>query len=165
MKSVKIAFLGLFCAVAMIMSYIEAIVPIPLPFGIKIGLPNVIIVFILYRFGIKEAAAVSLVRVLLVALLFGNAMSLAYSVAGAVLSLLIMIILKATKKFTTVGVSVAGGIFHNTGQIFVACLLMDTSEISLAIPILTLTGTIAGIVVGLCGHLLIKKFPKIKDTR
>lgn len=161
MKAKKIAFLGLFCAVAMIMSYIEAILPLPLPFGIKIGLPNVIIVFILYRFGIKETVAVSLVRVLLVALLFGNAMSLAYSIAGAVLSLVIMIILKACKLFTTVGVSVAGGIFHNSGQIFVACLMMDTSEISLAIPILTLTGTIAGIIVGLCGHLLIQKFPKV----
>ncbi len=161
MKARNIAFLGLFCAVAMIMSYIEAIIPIPLPFGIKIGLPNIIIVFILYRFGLKEAVAVSIVRVLLVALLFGNALSLAFSIVGAVLSLLIMIILKATNLFTTVGVSVSGGILHNTGQIFVAYLLTDTSEITLAIPILTLTGTIAGTLVGIAGSLLINKVKKI----
>lgn len=161
MKAKKITLLSLFCAVAMIMSYLEAIIPLPLPFGIKVGLPNIIIVFILYRFGIKEAIAVSIVRVLLVALLFGNAISLAYSVAGAILSLILMIALKATKWFTTVGVSVAGGIFHNTGQITVACILMNTVEISSILPLLAITGTIAGVLVGICGHLLISKFPKI----
>lgn len=161
MKAKKITLLSLFCAVAMIMSYLEAIIPLPLPFGIKVGLPNIIIVFILYRFGIKEAIAVSIVRVLLVSLLFGNAISLAYSVAGAVLSLLLMITLKATKLFTTVGVSVAGGIFHNTGQITVACFLMNTIEISAILPLLAVTGTIAGVLVGICGHLLIEKFPKL----
>ena len=161
MKAKKIAILGMFCAVAMVMSYIEAIIPLPLPFGIKVGFPNIVIVFLLYHFGIKEAVAVSIVRVLLVSLLFGNSLSLAYSIAGATISLIIMIILKATKLFTTIGVSVSGGILHNTAQIFVACLIMDTFEISYAIPLLSLTGTIAGIIVGICGHNLIKKFPKI----
>ena len=161
MKAKKIALLSLFCAVAMIMSYIEALIPLPLPFGIKVGLPNIIIVFILYRFGAKEAIIVSLVRVLLVALLFGNAMTLSYSLAGAILSVTLMTALKATKWFTTVGVSVAGGIFHNTGQTLVACILMNTVEISSILPLLTITGTIAGILVGICGHLLTQKFPKI----
>lgn len=161
MKAKKIALLSLFCAVAMIMSYIEALIPLPLPFGIKVGLPNIIIVFILYRFGAKEAVIVSLVRVLLVALLFGNAMTLSYSLAGAILSVALMTALKATKWFTTIGVSVAGGIFHNTGQTLVACILMNTVEISSILPLLTITGTVAGILVGICGHLLIKKFPKI----
>ena len=161
MKANKITLLSLFCAIAMIMSYIEALIPLPLPFGIKVGLPNVIIVFILYRFGAKAAIAVSFVRVILVSLLFGNAISLAYSVAGAILSLILMIILKSTNCFTTIGVSVAGGIFHNTGQIIVACILMNTIEISSIIPLLAITGTVAGVLVGICGHLLIKKFPKI----
>lgn len=159
MNAKKITLLSLFCAVAMIMSYLEAIIPLPLPFGIKVGLPNIVIVFILYRFGAKEAVAVSIVRVILVALLFGNIMSLAYSIAGAVLSLTLMIILKSTDWFTTVGVSVAGGICHNTGQIIVACFIMNTIEISAVLPILTITGTVAGILVGVCGHLLINKFP------
>lgn len=161
MRAKKITLLSLFCAVAMIMSYIEALIPLPLPFGIKVGLPNVVIVFILYRFGIKAAVSVSIVRVLLVSMLFGNIMALAYSLAGAVLSLALMIILKATKWFTTVGVSVAGGIMHNTGQIIVACFLMSTIEISAVLPLLTITGTVAGILVGIAGHLLINKFPKI----
>ena len=161
MKAKKIALLSLFCAVAMIMSYIEALVPLPLPFGIKVGLPNVLIVFILYRFGAKEAFIVSIIRVLLVSLLFGSVMTLAYSLAGAVLSITLMTLLKATKWFTTIGVSVSGGIIHNTGQIIVACLIMDTVQISSVLPLLTITGTIAGILVGIGGHLLINKFPKI----
>ena len=161
MKANKITLLSLFCAVAMIMSYIEALIPLPLPFGIKVGLPNVVIVFILYRFGIKEAAVVSFVRVILVSLLFGNIVALAYSAAGAVLSILLMMILKASGWFSTIGVSVAGGIMHNTGQILVACLLMNTIEISAVLPILTITGTVAGVLVGIAGHLLIQKFPKI----
>ena len=161
MKANKITLLSLFCAVAMIMSYIEALIPLPLPFGIKVGLPNIVIVFILYRFGTKPAIAVSFVRVLLVALLFGNALSLAYSAAGALLSLLLMVLLKKSGWFTTIGVSVAGGIFHNTGQIIVSCFLMSTVEISMVLPLLIATGTVAGILVGIGGHLLINKFPKI----
>ena len=161
MKTSKLALLSLFCAVAMIMSYIEALIPLPLPFGIKAGLPNIIIVFILYRFGTREAIIVSLIRVILVSLLFGNAMSLAYSLAGAVLSIFLMILLKKTGWFTTIGVSVSGGIFHNTGQILVACLLLNTIEISSILPLLTITGTVAGILVGICGHLVISRFPKI----
>ena len=161
MKASKLALLSLFCAVAMIMSYVEALIPLPLPFGIKGGLPNIIIVFILYRFGAKEAIVVSLIRVVLVSLLFGNAMSLAYSFAGAVLSIFLMVVLKKTGWFSTIGVSVAGGIFHNTGQILVACLILNTIEISSILPLLTITGTVAGILVGICGHLVIKKFPKI----
>ena len=161
MKTSKLALLSLFCAVAMIMSYIEALIPLPLPFGIKVGLPNIIIVFILYRFGTREAIIVSLIRVILVSLLFGNAMSLAYSLAGAVLSIFLMILLKKTGWFTTIGVSVSGGIFHNTGQILVACLLLNTIEISSILPLLTITGTVAGILVGICGHLVISRFPKI----
>ncbi len=159
MNAKKTTLLSLFCAVAMIMSYIEALIPLPLPFGIKVGLPNIVIVFILYRFGAKEAVVVSIVRVILVALLFGNVMSLAYSITGAILSLTLMIILKMTGWFTTIGISVAGGICHNTGQIIVACILMNTIEISSVLPILTITGTVAGVLVGICGHLLIKKFP------
>lgn len=163
MKAKTLAMLGLFTSLAMILSYIEAIMPIPLPIpGIKVGFPNIIILFILYRFGTKSAIAVSLVRVLLVSLLFGNSLGLAYSLAGAVLSLTVMIALKKTDLFSTLGVSVVGGIFHNAGQIIVACLLMSTSEISYYMPVLIITGTVAGIVVGIASHLLLKKTEKFK---
>lgn len=161
MKAKKITLLSLFCALAMIMSYLESLVPLHLPFGIKVGLPNIIIVFILYRAGAKEAIAVSIVRVLLVSLLFGNVLSLAYSIAGAILSLTFMIILKLLKSFSTVAVSVVGGIAHNAGQIIVACIVMDTAQISYYLPILAVAGIVAGILVGIAGHLLIKKFPNL----
>lgn len=161
MKAKKITILSLFCAIAMIMSYLEAMIPLPLPFGIKVGLPNIIVVFILCRVGAKEAIAVSVVRVLMVALLFGNALSLAYSLSGAVLSLLLMIILKSFKTFSTVGISVVGGVAHNAGQIIVACIIMDTAQISYYLPILAISGIVAGILVGIVGELLIRKFPKI----
>lgn len=158
----KITMYGLFTALAMIMSIIEVLMPIPLPVpGIKVGFPNIIILFVLYRFGAKTAISVSLVRVLLVSLLFGNFLGLAYSLAGAVLSLAVMILLKKTDLFSTLGVSVVGGIAHNAGQITVACILMSTSEISYYMPVLIITGTVAGIVVGIASHLLIKKAEKI----
>lgn len=158
MKTKRLALLGLFTCLAMILSYVEALMPIPLPVpGIKVGFPNIIILFILYRFGERSAIAVSVIRVLLVFLLFPNVLGLAYSLAGALLSLLVMIILKKTDLFSTLGVSVVGGIFHNAGQIIVACLLMSTLEISYYMTVLILTGTVAGIIVGIASHLLIKK--------
>lgn len=161
MNARKLTLLSLFCALAMIMSYLESLIPLPLPFGIKVGLPNIIIIFILYRIGVKEAVAVSLVRVLLVSLLFGNALSLAYSIAGAILSLTLMIILKKIGIFSTIGVSVVGGISHNAGQIIVACIVMETIEISYYLPILAISGLVAGVCVGIAGNLLINKIKKI----
>ena len=161
MNAKKLTLLSLFCALAMIMSYLESLIPLPLPFGIKVGLPNIIIIFILYKIGEKEAIAVSLVRVLLVSLLFGNALSLAYSVAGALLSLTLMIILKKIGIFSTIGVSVVGGISHNAGQIIVACIVMETIEISYYLPILAISGIVAGVCVGIAGNLLIDKIKKI----
>lgn len=161
MKAKQITTLSLLCTLAMIMSYLESLVPLPLPFGIKVGLPNIIIIFILYRIGTKEAIIVSLIRVLLVSLLFGSALSLAYSFTGAILSISLMIILKATKQFSAIGVSVVGGIAHNAGQIIVACVVMDTAQIAYYLPVLAISGTIAGVLVGILGNILTKKFPHI----
>lgn len=161
MKAKKLTLLSLFCAVSMIMSYLESLVPLPLPFGIKVGLPNIIIIFILYRIGAKEAIAVSLVRVLLVSLLFGNALSLAYSITGAIFSMVIMILLKKINLFSSIAVSVMGGISHNAGQIVVACVIMDTVEISYYLPILAISGTVAGVLVGIAGNLMINKIKNV----
>lgn len=155
-KTKTLVFLSLFTAVAMVLSYIEAILPpiwsaVP---GIKIGLPNIVIVFLLYRMSVKSAAAVSLVRILLSALLFGNAVTLLYSLAGAALSLAVMAILKKIDRFSMIGVSVLGGVFHNLGQILMAMLILETAEIGYYMIILTVTGTIAGVLVGILGALL-----------
>lgn len=155
----RVTFLGLLTSLALLLSYIEFLLPplfaaVP---GIKLGLPNIVIIFVLYRFGLSYAAGVSFLRLTLSSLLFGSVMTLAYSLAGAVLSLFIMVILKKLDFFSTVIVSIAGGICHNIGQILVAMLLLDTPQIAYYLIVLTVTGTISGAFVGLCGALMIKR--------
>ena len=158
-QSKKIAFLGLCAGVALVLAYVEALLPplyaaVP---GIKLGLPNIAIIFILYRFGLREAAVVSLIRIVAVALLFGNPMTFAYSVAGAFLSLLVMTVLRKLDLFSIVGVSVAGAVFHNVGQILTAMVLLGTAELGYYLIVLAVTGTISGILVGLCGAMAVKR--------
>ncbi len=160
----KLATLGLLASIALILSYVEAMLPpifVAVP-GIKMGLPNIAIIFVLYRYGLKEAAAVSLVRLAAVALLFGNAMTLIYSLAGAALSLTLMYLLKRSDWLSMVGVSIVGGVAHNLGQILVAMWLMKTAEIGYYMIILTVTGTIAGILIGLAGSFVLKYLNKLK---
>ena len=153
----KLALLSVLTALALILSYVEAILPpifsaVP---GIKLGFPNILIIFILYRMGLPEAAAVSFIRITLSSLLFGTPLTLVYSVAGAFLSLLVMTILKKTDLLSTAGVSIAGGVFHNLGQILVAMALLGTAEIGYYMVVLAVTGILAGLFTGLCGAFLI----------
>lgn len=160
----QVAFLGLCSSVALVLAYVEILLPplfVAVP-GIKLGLPNIVIIFILYHLGIRRAAAVSFVRIAVVALLFGNPMTLAYSIAGALLSLGMMFLLKKLNFLSIIGVSVAGGVFHNVGQILMAMLLLGTAELGYYLIVLTVTGTISGILIGLCGGMLVKRIsPKI----
>ena len=157
-KSKSIAFISIYTALAMILAYVEAKIPPLLPSvpGVKMGLPNIIIIFLLYRRGPVFAAVVSLLRIILVSMLFGNVMTLAYSAAGAALSLGVMALLKKTDRFSPVGVSLTGGVFHNLGQVLVAMLVLETAQIGYYMIVLTLTGTVAGILVGLAGALVLK---------
>ncbi len=155
--------LGLTIALAMIMSYIEALVPLSFAVpGIKMGLANIVIIFVLYKIGTKEAILVSLIRVILVSLLFSNVMAMAYSIAGAVLSLSVMWLLKKTDKFSVIGVSIAGGIMHNVGQIIMAVILLGTEQIALYLPVLIITGTATGVVIGIVSGLVINRFKNIR---
>lgn len=161
-KTKKIALLGLTVSLAMIMSYIEVLFPLSFAVpGIKMGLANIVIVFVLYRMSLKDACIVSLIRVFLVALLFGNTMSLAYSLAGAILSLALMALLKKTEKFSVVGVSISGGVMHNAGQILMAVILMGTAQIAYYLPVLIITGTVTGVGIGLVAALVIDRVKKI----
>ena len=163
MKTKKVAMLGLTIALAMIMSYIEALVPLSFAVpGIKMGLANIVIIFVLYKIGTKEAILVSLIRVILVSLLFSNIMAMAYSIAGAVLSLSVMWLLKKTDRFSFVGVSIAGGIMHNVGQIIMAVILLGTEQIALYLPVLIITGTVTGVVIGIVAGLVINRFKTIR---
>ena len=163
-KTKRIAFLGLTVAAAIILSYIEAVLPPILTIvpGIKIGLPNIVIVFALYRLSLKDAVLISFIRIFVIALLFGNAVSLAYSVVGALLSLLMMSFLKKTKIFSTVGVSVCGAVAHNIGQILVAIFIMKTVQIGYYLAVLALSGVVTGIVIGLSGALILNYSKRFK---
>ena len=162
-KTKKLTVLALFSAVAIVFSYIEAILPpiwsaVP---GIKVGLANIVTVTLLYKFSFKEAVAVAFIRITAIALLFGNVMTLMYSIAGFVLSVIIMVILKRTGLFSTIGVSIAGGVFHNLGQIIVAMIVLQTKEIGYYMVVLAITGTIAGVLIGIAGNLMLKYSNKL----
>lgn len=158
MKTKKIAVLALAIALAMILSFVESQIPafVAIP-GVKVGLANIAVVFVLYKLGWREAVLISLIRVFMVSVLFGTAVSLFYSVAGAVLSLSGMILLKKTGFFSTVAVSVTGGVLHNVGQIIMACLLLETNVIKYYLPFLILSGVIAGIVIGIVSAIMVKR--------
>ena len=152
-KMIKISLL---LAVALIINYLESLVPLPLPLpGVKLGLPNIAIIIVLYRFGFKEAFIVSMLRVLLTSLLFGNAETMLFSIAGAILSFTVMYLLK--KHFDIVTVSIVGGVTHNIGQIFMAIIITDTPALLSWIPFLMITGIVAGVVVGLVSSISYKR--------
>ena len=163
-KVTKSIFLGIFASLAIVLAYIELLIP-PLfsaAYGIKMGLPNIAIIFALYKFGAKEAIVISSVRLLAVALLFGNIVSFTYSIVGAILSLSLMILLKRVGLFSAIGVSIVGGISHNLGQVLTAIAMFGRIEIGYYMIVLAITGTIAGALVGLAGSYLVKALKKFK---
>ena len=158
MKTKKLTTLGLSVALALILSYVESLLPplVAVP-GVKVGLPNIVILFLLYRFGWKEAAAVSGIRLLLSAALFTGFAAFFYGLSGAVLSLLGSALLKHSGRFSPLGVSAAGGVLHNLGQIALAALVLDSGYIFAYLPVLLLSGTVAGALVGLLAGILIQR--------
>lgn len=158
MKASKLTLLALSVTLAMILSFIESQIPalVAIP-GVKVGLANIVVVFALYKLGWKYAAVISLTRVFLVGLLFGNAVSLLYSAVGAAVSFLGMVLLKHTRLFSYTAVSVAGGVLHNMGQIGMACILMGTDMLKYYAPFLILSGTLAGVVIGLLAAIMVKR--------
>lgn len=161
MKETKrLVLLAMLTAVAMILSYVESLLPsVGIP-GVKMGLANIAVIFALFRFGWKEAAALSLVRVVLVSLLFGSVGAMLYSLAGAVLSLAVMALLRRIDRFSTVGVSVAGGVAHNAGQILTAMLILQTKQLFGYLPVLAVSGIAGGVLTGLAAALLIRRIPE-----
>lgn len=156
MRSRRIARYALLTALAMVLSWLESMIPVSnaAP-GMKLGLTNLVVIFALYRMSLRDAAAVSLIRVLLVSFTFGNAYSFAYSMAGALLSLGVMALLKRTGKFSILGVSVAGGVCHNIGQILVAVAVLGTARLAYYLPVLLVSGTAAGACIGAAGALVV----------
>ncbi len=157
----KIAFYGLLIALAFVLSYIESLIPVfvAIP-GAKLGLTNLVVLVALERFGKKDAFIINMIRILLVGFTFGNTFSLLYSFAGGILSFLIMILLKKTKKFSPVGISVSGGVGHNMGQIIVAAFVLESGALIYYLPFLLIIGTIAGVIIGILSAEILNRLPK-----
>ena len=154
----KITRWGLLTAAAMTLSWLESLLPaFGMAPGMKLGLANIVTVFALYCMGLRDAAGISLARVLLTAMTFGNAYSLAYSLAGAALSLAVMAGLKKWDQFSILGVSAAGGVCHNLGQLLVAIAVLGTAKLGWYLPVLTVSGTITGAAIGLAGGLVVRR--------
>lgn len=159
MSSRRLARYALLTALAMALSWLESLVPLAgvVPPGVKLGLTNLVVIFALYRMSLRDAAAISLIRVVLVAFTFGNSYSFAYSLAGAALSLAVMALLKRSGKFSLLGVSVAGAVSHNIAQVLVAMAVMETSRLAWYLPVLLVSGIAAGVCVGAAGALIVKR--------
>ena len=144
-------------SLALIFSYVEAIIPynpgIP---GVKLGVANIVAVISLYKYGWKEAASVNVIRIVIAGLLFTGVFGMLYSLAGAVISLIGMILLKKTKLFSVIGVSMAGGVLHNLGQLLVAAALIEDLRMFFYFPVLLFSGIAAGIFVGILSTLILR---------
>ena len=149
---------GLLTAAAMALSWVESLLPVfgMVP-GMKLGLGNIVTLFALYRMSLRDAAGISLARVLLMSMTFGNAYSFAYSLAGAALSLGVMAGLKKLDWFSILSVSAAGGVCHNLGQLLVAIAVLGTARLGWYLPALAASGTLAGAAIGLAGGLALRR--------
>ncbi len=159
----KVAYFGVLTALALIFSYIETLIPIHFGIpGVKLGLANLIVVIALYKMGIKEAYTLSIVRVILAGFIFGNLFSILYSLAGGLLSLTMMVVLKKTEKFSVFGVSMAGGVFHNIGQLIMAAIVLESFSIAYYFPILLVSGVVTGLLIGLVSNEMLKRLKKLQ---
>jgi heptaprenyl diphosphate synthase len=164
MDGKKVAQYGLLTALALILSYMEAQIPafFAIP-GMKLGLTNLVVLLALYQMGATSALVINLLRIVLVSVLFGNGMSLAYSVAGGLLSGFVMILLQKNGRFHIITVSMAGGIAHNMGQILVAMVLLETRSLAWYLLVLWFTGLASGAVIGLVGGKLVSRLERKKQ--
>lgn len=161
----KLTLTGVCVAAALILSYLESLVPLSVAVpGVRLGLANTVTLYVLYKLNWRYAGLVSLLRVLLASLLFGTALTFAYSIAGAAVSLIVMALLKKSGRFSAVGVSCAGGVAHNFGQIGMAVILTEVMQIAYYLPVLIISGTVTGLAVGAVGALLLNriKLDKLK---
>ena len=157
-KTKKLAACSVLAAAALILSYVETLIPFSLGLpGVKVGFANIVIVYTLYRFGGKYALAVNVVRIALAGLLFGSPFSLLYALAGGLVSLAAMVLIKKIGVFSVTGTSMAGGVFHNLGQLIAAACVVETVQVIAWLPVLIFSGIAAGIVNGLAARLCLDR--------
>ena len=161
MKS-KVAYFRVFTALALIFSYVETLIPINFGIpGVKLGLANLIIVIALYKMRLREVYLLSIVRVLLSGFIFGNYFSIIYSLAGGLLSLTVMAVFKRKDGFSIMGISIAGGVFHNVGQLIVAMLVVETFSVAYYVPVLLIAGMITGMLIGIVSNEMLKRLVNV----
>jgi len=159
----KVAYFGVFTALALIFSYVETLIPIQFGIpGVKLGLANLIIVIALYRMKLSEAYLLSIVRVLLAGFIFGNYFSIIYSLAGGILSLTVMALLRKKGGFSVIGVSIAGGVFHNIGQLIVASVIVETFSVMYYVPVLLIAGLVTGLLIGIASDGMLKRLANLE---
>ena len=163
--SKKVALYGIYISLAFIFSYLENVyaLNIGVP-GIKLGFANLVVIVALYiEKDCKTAIFVSFIRVILAGFIFSNLYSIIYSIAGAILSLFSMIILKKSKVFSIKGVSITGGIMHNIGQIIVAIIMFETKSLMYYLPILIIAGMVCGMIVGIIASIIVPRLKVISN--
>lgn len=154
----RAAYFGVFTALALILSYVEMLIPINFGIpGAKLGLANLVIVIVLYKTDRKEALLLTVVRIVLSGFIFGNLFSILYSLAGGILSLAVMALLKKRNVFSTAGVSIAGGVSHNIGQLIVAMLVVETYQVGYYLPVLLAAGVATGLLIGIVSQGVLKR--------
>ena len=155
-KNKKLANMAMLIALAMIFSYVESLIPIHFGIpGMKLGVANLVTVTGLYFLELPEVFLVVIMRILLTGFLFGNGMSIIYSLAGGILSLLVMALMKRLKGFSIAGISIAGGVSHNIGQIIVASCVVENLKLIYYLPVLMIAGTVTGLVMGMISKNLL----------
>ena len=165
MTTKKTAQLGVYIALAMILSYVESLIPFSFGIpGIKLGLTNVVTVIMMYTYGLPGALGVAVLRAVLSGFMFGNAFSIIYSVAGCVLSFIFMYILKKTNHFAIISVSAAGGVMHNVGQLIVAANVVKTYSVIYYAPVLIIAGVFTGIIIGIVSDEIVKRIGNRMET-
>lgn len=163
LRTKRLALSAILAALAMIFSYIEALIPMPIPVpGIKLGLANLIIIIAIYKLGFKYAFTINCVRIFMAGLLFTGAFGIMYSLSGGVLSILVMYLLYRTGLFSMVGISMAGGVAHNLGQLITACIIMSNIKLMSYFSVLLFAGMGSGILIGIVAWLVYGKLPHLK---
>ena len=153
----KISVISMFSAFAILAAYVESFIPsIGVP-GAKLGLANIAVILALYILDAESAIIVDVVRIVIVGLLFGSLISISFALAGAFVSLTVMIVLKKFFNFSIITVSIFGGFFHNVGQIVVAKILVDSYSILIYLPVLLIVGIVTGLIIGILAKLLYER--------
>ncbi len=162
----RTAYFGVFTALALILSYVETLIPISFGIpGIKLGLANLVIVIVLYIYGEKEALFLSVTRILLSGFLFGSLSTIFYSLAGGLLSLIMMIVFRRIGGFSVKGISIAGGIFHNIGQLLLAMAVVETYQVGYYLPVLLMSGLVTGLLIGMVSEEILNRTVFLKKTQ